>query len=704
MRYAILKDVNFDKFIDGIKGSEKITLDCETTGLYPYQGDLPFMLQVKLDDRKVVIVNLLPSKLCKGLLLNNDKDRLNTLFLALKKHIQNKKKYIIGHNLKFDMHHLDKYFIKELGKELFDYSLNCKCYCTEAMAKLVDNTIFNAQLATCAKAANLPVQKSDIVKEYINSNRKTCKVLKTDLFTEETYYDDRYDQVPFQIMAEYGALDVETTYALYNYQVAQFKKRISTKQVNKEEYSFFISNEIEYTRTCFFMEKRGLKVDKDYLNKGIKFYKEKLEGLERAFLDLTGKEFLDDSVFIGDLFRDKYNISLLAELTEEAKEKQRGTVRKKLIRQQERLIVLNDELSAKKNDEKNIKAIKKKIVEQKEKILNTEQELEHMQYKQSYNCSKNNLAVLQHPVADLILDIKSTRKLYSTYFLQIARHIDDNSYLHPSIKQCGADTLRSSTMNPSVQNLPANDIPGYPSIRSCFVSPDGYMLCSTDYQAQELRIALDLAAEHEYINKIMTDKEFDAHSYNANLCGCSRKDCKAVIFGKLFGSGLKHTASQLKKDLQTTKKIVRSVNQLIPRLNNLTYRWGDFAKEHGFTFTAYGNPLKIINHQKFGYKATNYKIQGTASVMTKIAANKWERLAEKVGDGFPILPIHDEILAYFKIGGYCIYPNLTENKTKPVLKDAKMEEFLNCFRTAYKPKNGLTMDAEPEFMFVWRKS
>jgi len=279
-------------------------------------------------------------------------------------------------------------------------------------------------------------------------------------------------------------------------------------------------------------------------------------------------------------------------------------------------------------------------------------------------------------LTDIIISLRKLKKQLSTYINGILES-STNGIVRTKFFQTGADTMRMSAKDPGIQTIPKED--GEFALRACFKAKKGF-LYSVDFAAQEARIALILGNEQETIQKVIHEK-LDLHGANAKLMNTSRSNAKGVFFGFLYGSGGGVIASELDISYSEAMIIKNKLKNALPNLVRYNYALIDCVKENGYVTTLFGNPLFI--DENFAYKALNYKIQGSCASIMKIALIEWDKVANDYDDGYPLLAIHDEIVAEFE--------NVPSHEIK--------EKFLNCFRGAYE-----LMDAEfSEPMKNWKK-
>lgn len=116
------------------------------------------------------------------------------------------------------------------------------------------------------------------------------------------------------------------------------------------------------------------------------------------------------------------------------------------------------------------------------------------------------------PVIDLIREFRATNKILTTYgsgFIEKYTH-KSTGRIHSNINVFGAETGRTSSSNPNVQNI----LHGA-DWRGCFVSRPGWSIITADYSGQELRIMTEYSRQKSWIEAF--DNGWDVHCVVAEL-------------------------------------------------------------------------------------------------------------------------------------------------------------------------------------------
>jgi DNA polymerase I len=225
-----------------------------------------------------------------------------------------------------------------------------------------------------------------------------------------------------------------------------------------------------------------------------------------------------------------------------------------------------------------------------------------------------------------------------------------NGRVHAKWKQVEAATGRMACEKPPLQGIPT-------ALKRAFVAPKGHKLIVSDLSQIEVRVLAALSGD-ENLRQEFVDGQ-DVHTaVAANVLGVSRQDvtpeqrklAKALVFGLLYGQGLKGFASKAREvfkkeysEREVEKKFWKPFFEAYPRVA----RWRERAQKrfrNGRTdvYTALGR--RRLNIEK-DTQALNTPIQGgAADVMKAIAVAVYERRSEV--PGFEIVGlVNDEILA-----------------------------------------------------------
>jgi len=119
----------------------------------------------------------------------------------------------------------------------------------------------------------------------------------------------------------------------------------------------------------------------------------------------------------------------------------------------------------------------------------------------------------KHPFVGYFLEYKKAVKLVSTYGSEfLEKHVSKvDGRLHPSYKQLGAATGRSSSNNPNIQNIPKLQ-----KYRDPFIAEkEDHVIVAADFAAQEVRLLIHLSNDPGLLEAVNTGK--DLHAASASI-------------------------------------------------------------------------------------------------------------------------------------------------------------------------------------------
>lgn len=347
----------------------------------------------------------------------------------------------------------------------------------------------------------------------------------------------------------------------------------------------------------FEMEKKGVKIDPDFLNKKSKEFSLYLEKLEKDIIQLAGEEF---------------NISSPLQLSK----------------------ILFEKLALP------IKGIKKT--------------------KNGYSTGQKELEKLKdhHPIIAKIEEFREYSKLKNTYIDALPKLADKNNRIHSTFNQDITSTGRLSSTNPNLQNIPIRSELGR-QIRQGFISDNNNVIISADYSQFELRLAAALSNDIGLINSFKNNE--DIHSKTASemfnipldeVSKDQRRAAKVINFGVLYGMSAHRLASELGTNYYEAKHFIDNYFNSRKPIADFIQKTLLKAEQEGYVETFYGRqrPTPDIKSSNFIIRETakraaaNMPIQGTEADLMKRAMIKIHKKITKTGLGDQILQIHDSIL------------------------------------------------------------
>jgi DNA polymerase-1 len=260
--------------------------------------------------------------------------------------------------------------------------------------------------------------------------------------------------------------------------------------------------------------------------------------------------------------------------------------------------------------------------------------------------------------ASLVLEWRQLTKLKSTYTDALQTQINpETGRVHTSFSLTGAQTGRLSSNDPNLQNIPIRTELGR-KIRDAFVAEPGNKLLSADYSQIELRLAAHMADVPQLKEAFRAGA--DIHSITAEeLFGTVNRDtrnqAKTINFAILYGSSAWGIAGRLGLPREEGKAIIDRYYERFPGIRAFTHSTLAFAREHGFTKTLFGrkthfepnirspNPSIRAGAER---AAANAPIQGTSADLIKRAMARMDNALAAAGlsDVRMLLQVHDELV------------------------------------------------------------
>ena len=187
--------------------------------------------------------------------------------------------------------------------------------------------------------------------------------------------------------------------------------------------------------------------------------------------------------------------------------------------------------------------------------------------KESRATSKEVLKDLNLPITKQILKYRGAIKLVNDFIEKPRDIVQADHRVHSQFNQLGADTGRMSSEKPNIQQIPSHA----KDIRHMFRATPGYVMISSDYSAQEPRIASYVSQDKGMIQAFKEDKDIysaiASMSFNLPYEQClennpetgeyqpdgykRRNEAKKIVLGVLYGRSVPSIAEQLYGDDKT---------------------------------------------------------------------------------------------------------------------------------------------------------
>lgn len=236
----------------------------------------------------------------------------------------------------------------------------------------------------------------------------------------------------------------------------------------------------------------------------------------------------------------------------------------------------------------------------------------------------------------------------------------------------GTRTGRLSS-SPNFQNIPSNDklddsmksiaakgvfkrlkwLPELPHLRQYIIADrPSHVICDRDFNGQELRVAAHFE-DAEMLEAYRADPNIDLHQYGSDKIkeyvglDLPRKKVKIIVFTILYGGGLGTIAERLDTTVENAKKLRDAYFKVFPGIKELGREMQRRSHSNQPMVTwggrvYYAEPPRMVGGRlrEFGYKLTNYLIQGSSADITKEATIRYH---EAKKDSRLLLTVHDEL-------------------------------------------------------------
>ena len=263
------------------------------------------------------------------------------------------------------------------------------------------------------------------------------------------------------------------------------------------------------------------------------------------------------------------------------------------------------------------------------------------------------------PVVADVLEYRQLHNLKLTYVDGLMNYVSADSRIHASFHQTTTATVRISSTNPNLQNIPVKMELGR-QIRKVFIAKEGCVFIDADYSQIELRVLAHLSGDEKLIRAYREGN--DIHKITASevfhvpfdkVTPLQRRNAKAVNFSIVYGI----SAFSLSKDLSiSTKAAANYIEKYFytyPKIKKFLDRMVQRAKDRGYVDTMFGRRRPVPERKSSNYiqrsfgkrVAMNSPIQGTAADIIKIAMIRVnERLKRESRKARLLLQVQDELV------------------------------------------------------------
>jgi DNA polymerase I-like protein with 3'-5' exonuclease and polymerase domains len=280
----IISKQDFPKILAHLKSNGTLAFDTETTGLRPFSGDVVFSIIIAESVDTAYYFNFNPLE-PSCLLGEQELSGLRDLFA-------DPTRLWYAHNAIYDCLIL---------KESMNIDVCGEVFCTFAQGRVAYNEHFQYGLDASLKRIGL--SKNDEVSAYVSTHKLKTKIAIPD--KKDPYEILHYEKVPLDIIARYALDDAKGTFALG----MELYTAIAIKSIDKINDQpaplDVMKNEMKLHHALVRSTRRGLLLDKPYINRAIEFERERLHSSIREFEQSSGLKYVNHFKTFEKVFADE---------------------------------------------------------------------------------------------------------------------------------------------------------------------------------------------------------------------------------------------------------------------------------------------------------------------------------------------------------------------------------------------------------------
>ena len=267
-------------------------------------------------------------------------------------------------------------------------------------------------------------------------------------------------------------------------------------------------------------------------------------------------------------------------------------------------------------------------------------------------------AIVRHNAVDTYLN---------TFVEGLKNFTNEKGFLHPKFMQAITATGRLSSRDPNFQNQPrGKTFPIRKVVTSRF---DGGKILEIDFAQLEFRTAVYLAQDKQGMKDI--EDKIDVHQYTADIIGVSRQDAKAHTFKPLYGgvTGTEDEKRYYTKFLEKYKDIKKWHENLQSEAIRYKRVKLPTGREYAFPYaerTPWGGST-------YGTQIKNYPVQGfaTADIVPLACINIYKLMRDKDVKSLLVNTVHDSIVADVYPGEEDVMSEIFKQGTSDVIPSLK---------------------------------
>ena len=288
-------------------------------------------------------------------------------------------------------------------------------------------------------------------------------------------------------------------------------------------------------------------------------------------------------------------------------------------------------------------------------------------------------AIVRHNAVDTYLN---------TFVEGLKNFTNEKGFLHPKFMQAITATGRLSSRDPNFQNQPrGKTFPIRKVVTSRF---DKGSILEIDFAQLEFRTAVFLAQDKQGMEDIKN--KIDVHQYTADIIGVSRQDAKAHTFKPLYGgvTGTEDEKRYYTKFLEKYKDIKKWHEDLQSEAIRFKRVKLPTGREYAFPYaerTPWGGST-------YGTQIKNYPVQGfaTADIVPLACINISKLMKKQKVKSLLVNTVHDSIVADVYPGEEDVMSNIFKQGTADVIP---------ALKKYYKINFNVPLDTELKIGYDW---
>ena len=257
-----------------------------------------------------------------------------------------------------------------------------------------------------------------------------------------------------------------------------------------------------------------------------------------------------------------------------------------------------------------------------------------------------------HIFASDMLNYRKYAKRASTYGKKfVDDYVESDGRIYGDIFQMGAQTGRTSSRSPNLQNQP-HDF----EYRDCFIADEGNVMIVADWGSQEPRVAAYLTQDARLIEILNSDKKLyseiarDVFGKTITKQDVEYSHIKSTILGIFYGMSAYGLSKHLKISEEEAQDMIDLILETYPGIQDYINRQ---KKAGEYVQSIYGRKIWLNKYNNGWLRdALNYPIQSSAADAMKIAAYRFvDACDEEIYMHSPLrLLVHDEIVLEIEKG------------------------------------------------------